>query len=146
MKMMKNENDDDENEQNKSDNIVNMSKTFASIGESWKGQNWGTQTPPGVQNWKRSAAMRARNGQSFTRIRQRKMLFSEVKDGQTESFKGKRKLNLQLENNEIDETFSPKKLPKISHNTFLNFSRLGSGPGRGTQHQKMLDKGDSLDK
>ena len=128
-----------ENELNKSDNIVNMSKTFASIEESWKGQNWGTQTPSGVQKWKRSAAMRAGNGQLFDRIGQSKMLLSsEVKDGQTERFKGKRKLNLQLENKEIDETFSPKKLPKITHNTFLNFSRLGGGPGR--------DKGDSLDK
>ena len=118
-----------------------MIKTFASIGESWKGQNWGTQTPPGVQKWKRSAAMRAGNGQLFDRIGQSKMLLSsevKVKDGQTERFKGKRKSNLQLENKEIDETFSPIKLPKITHNTFFNFSRLGGGPGG--------DKGDNLDK
>ena len=49
--------------------------------------------------------------------------------GQNDQLKGKRKLELEKEEiKNIEETFSPKKLPKY---TFSSSARLGGDPGKG---------------
>ena len=62
--------------------------------------------------------------------------------GKEEKFKGKSKLISSEENKLSEETLSPKKLPKLNISKTLFFSRLGGSPGKGTQQDSMMDKGE----
>ena len=88
----------------------------------------------------KSAAKRAHNRQLFDIFRRSNMLKHEM--GKEEKFKGKRKLISNEENKLIEETFSPKKLPKLNISKTLFFSRLDGSPGKGTQQDSMKDKGE----
>ena len=115
-------------------------KTFNTLGESWKGTHWATLTPSSVRSPEKSAEKRAHNGQLFDIFRRSNMYKHEM--GKEEKFKGKRKLISSEENKLIEETLSPKKLPKLNISKTLFFSRLGGSPGKGTQQDSMMDKGE----
>ena len=99
-------------------------KTFNTLGESWKGTHWATLTPSSVRSPGKSAEKRAQNRQLFDIFRRSNMYKHEM--GREEKFKGKRKLISSEENKLIEETLSPKKLPKLNISKTLFFSRLGN--------------------
>ena len=104
---------------------VSISKnTFGSLGESWKGKDWGTPTPSGVKTFRKSAAADARAGQLCNSYGTSNMLGSEK--GHYGKLNGKRKFE---DFSSKEKTFSPSKLPKLNISK-TNFSshRLGGDP------------------
>ena len=93
------------------ENVSISFRNIRSLRESSQKESSCTLTPSSVKIMNNSAAARALRGQFLTNFRPDKMCFENESDGQ-KRLKGKRKLG--NENDEENDYFSPKKIPKIT--------------------------------